>query len=59
MQNILALTKPRTTKYGLESTKYLAGKSWNSLTDDFRTIMYINKFKAAIRTLGKDFSILS
>jgi hypothetical protein len=56
-QNILALTKPRMTKYGLESIKYLAAKSWNSLTDDFRTIMDINKFKTAVRTL--DFSILS
>ena len=44
-QNILALTKPKMTKYGLEFIKYLVAKSWNSLTDDLRTIMDINKFK--------------
>ena len=32
-------TKPRTTKYGLESIKYLAAKSWNLLLDEFRTII--------------------
>ena len=54
-QNILVLTKPKTTKYGLESIKYLAAKSWNSLTDDLRTVMDINKFKAAIKTLNFPF----
>ena len=52
-QNILALSKPKTTKYGL------AAKSWNSLTDDFRTIMDIYKFKTEIKTLDFSFSIPS
>ncbi len=38
-QNILTLTKPRTTKHGLDSIKYLAAKSWNSLPDELRTII--------------------
>ena len=58
-QNILTLSKPKTTKYGLKSIKYLAAKSWNSLTDDFRTIMDIYKFKTEIKTLDFYFSIPS
>jgi hypothetical protein len=59
-QNILALSKPKTTKYGLQkSIKYLAAKSWNSLTDDFRTIMDIYKFKTEIKMLDFSFSIPS
>ena len=52
---IIGVNMTETTKYGLESIKYLAAKVWNLLTDDLRTIMDINKFKTAIRTL--DFSI--
>ena len=55
-QNILTLSKPKTTKYGLKSIKYLAAKSWNSLTDDFRMIMDIYKFKTEIKTLDFSFS---
>ena len=41
----------------LKSIKYLAAKSWNSLTDDIRTITDIYKFKTEIKRL--DFPIPS
>ena len=37
-KNILTLTEPRTSSYGLESIKYEAVKFWNSLSDSMRTM---------------------
>ena len=35
--DILTLSKPRTTTYGLESLRYMGPKVWNSLADKIRS----------------------
>ena len=46
--NILSLPKPYTTTYGLQSFRYLATKSWNSLPDYFRSVFNFNEFRNLI-----------
>ena len=46
--HILSIPKLRTTTYGLHSIKYLAGKLWNSLPDEIRS-MNFDQFKNKIK----------
>ena len=46
---ILNLSRPLTTSYGLHSFKYATAKFWNSLPNNIRTIATLDKFKRTIR----------
>jgi hypothetical protein len=40
----------KTTRYGLNSFRYYASKTWNELSDHFRKETYFNHFKSLINS---------
>ena len=44
----LKLSKPRTTRYGINSFRYTAAKIWNTLPNHFRQISSFNTFKSML-----------
>ena len=50
--NMLALPKVNTTKYGLKSWRYFATKIWNDLQNEIRATAGKNEFVRRIRTVN-------
>ena len=46
--NTAKLSKPRTTRYGINSFRYTAAKIWNTLPNHFRQISSFNTFKSML-----------
>ena len=46
--NILQVSRIRTSKYGKKSFSYAAAVLWNSFPDEFRKVSNFNQFKALI-----------
>ena len=51
-ENMLALPKVNTTKYGLKSWRYFATKIWNDLPNEIRATAGKNEFVRRIRTVN-------
>ena len=45
----LQVPKPKTTRYGKNSVKYLAAITWNKISDTLRFLSTLSAFKKAVR----------
>ena len=50
--NILSLCKPVTTTYGLNSFRYFASKTWNSLPNNIRSEHTLNGFRRLVEKIS-------
>ncbi len=50
--NILALCKPVTTTYGLNSFRYFASKTWNSLPNNVRSEPTLTGFRILLKVIS-------
>ena len=50
--NILSLCKPVTTTYGLNSFRYFASKTWNSLSNNVRSENTLTGFRRLLKAIS-------
>ena len=50
--NILLLSKPVTSTYGLNSFRYFASKNWNFLPDNVRSVSTLSGFRRLLEAIS-------